>query len=233
MKPIIAITPDIDIDGNTKILKAYIEAIETAGGIPVLLPYTENIDTVISYIDICDGVCFTGGIDVDPKRYFEEKMMWCKDTQDNRDIFDLSVFALAKLKSKPIFAICRGAQLINVALGGMLYQDLAIETNTSIKHTQTEPKFSHSHEVKIIENTPLFGLLGKDRIKINSFHHQAIKELAEGLEVMALADDGIIEAIYMPKYPYLRAYQWHPERICQNDENQKKIFKDFISACEK
>ena len=233
MKPIIAITPDVDTDGNTKILKAYIDAIENAGGTPVLVPYTENMDTLMSFIDLCDGVCFTGGIDVDPKRYFEEKMIWCKETRDIRDIFDLSIFELATKKNKPIFAICRGAQLINVALGGTLYQDIPTEISTSILHTQSEPKFEHSHEVKIVENTPLYALLGKERIKANSFHHQAIKKLGKDLEIMAFADDGIVEAIYMPDYPYLRAYQWHPERICQNDEKQKKLFEDFILACKK
>lgn len=233
MKPIIAVTPSVDLDGNTSILRAYITSIEDAGATPVLLPYTKNIGTLISFIDLCDGICLTGGIDIDPKRYFEEKMSWCNDTQDNRDVFDLSVFALAIQKNKPIIGICRGAQLINVALEGTLYQDIKAQTNTSILHTQTEPKFEHSHEVKIVENTPLFELLGKDRIRINSFHHQAIKTLGEGLRVMALADDGIIEAIYLPNYPYLRAYQWHPERIYQKDENQKRLFEDFILACKK
>ncbi len=231
MQPIIAITPNIDLEGNTSILKSYVSAIENAGGVPVLIPYTDNIDTLFSFIDMCDGVCFTGGIDVDPKRYGEEKMPWCKDTQDNRDIFDLSIFHIARKMKKPILGICRGAQLINVALEGTLYQDIPTEINTSILHSQLEPKFEYSHEINIANDTPLYNLLGKERIKANSFHHQAIKTLGEGLLVMATADDGIIEAIYSSNYKYLRAYQWHPERICLNDNNQKALFTDFIKAC--
>ena len=231
MKPIIAVTPDVDIEGNSKILKSYIEAIEEAGGIPLLLPYTQNIDTLSAFIDACDGVYITGGIDIDPKRYGEIKQPWCKDTQDNRDVFDISIFALAKESNKPIMGICRGAQLINVALGGTLYQDIPTEFQTSIQHVQKEPRFEHSHHVNIVPDTPLFDLLCKERIKANSFHHQAIKKLGDGLLPMATADDGIIEAIYEPGYKYLRAYQWHPERICKEDENQQKIFKDFILAC--
>ena len=230
-KPRIAVTQNINSDGTTSILPQYIEALEHAGAEVILLPYTDNPGEIIDLVRVYDGICFTGGVDVDPKRYFEEKTRWCGETEDKRDLFELGVFFIALQENKPILGICRGLQLINVALGGTLYQDIPSMCITDISHTQSESKFEYSHEVNVIKYTPLHRLVGSERIKANSFHHQAIRELGEGLEIMAQADDGIIEAVYSPNYLYLRAYQWHPERICHNDEKQQLIFNDFISIC--
>ncbi len=230
-KPKIAVTQNIASDGTVSILPQYIEALEDAGAEVVLMPYTDNPSEIISMVKEVDGICFTGGIDVDPKRYFEEKLSWCGETDDKRDLFELGVFFAATQENKPILGICRGMQLINVALGGTLYQDIPTEYASKMNHAQKEPKFEHSHEVNVIKDTPLYYLIGEERIKANSFHHQSIKKLGEGLETMATADDGIIEAVYAPNYRYLRAFQWHPERIYQIDRKQVLIFQDFINAC--
>ena len=230
-KPIIAVTQNINSDGATSILPQYIEALENAGAEVMLLPYTDKPSEIVDMLQKSDGACFTGGIDVDPKRYFEEKMSCCGDTEDKRDLFELGLFFVAMQENKPILGICRGLQLINVALGGTLYQDIPSMCITDISHTQSEPRFEHSHEVNVIKDTPLYSLVGAERIKANSFHHQAIKDIGEGLEIMAQADDGIIEAVYAKNRKYLRAYQWHPERIYQIDKNQALIFEEFISAC--
>ena len=128
--------------------------------------------------------------------------------------------------------ICRGIQLINVALGGTLYQDIATECPSEISHQQSEPKTLPSHEVKIISDTPLMELICKKRMIANSFHHQAIKALGEGLLVTAYSRDGIIEAIYYNGESYIRGYQWHPELLYTNAEN-KAIFDNFIKYCKK
>lgn len=133
--------------------------------------------------------------------------------------------------SKPILAICRGAQLVNVALGGTLYQDIPSEVPTKILHKQSEPDFSPSHDVKIMNNTPLYEMMRTEQIKGNSFHHQAIKALGKGLEIMAIAEDGIIEGVYSSGKQYVRAYQWHPERLFDTDAQSRMIFEDFIHAC--
>ena len=230
-KPRIAVTQNINSDGTVSILPQYTLTLENAGADVVLLPYTDKPSEIIEMVKSVDGICFTGGADVDPKRYFEEKMSCCGETEDKRDLFELAVFFVATEENKPILGICRGMQLINVAMGGTLYQDILTEYVSDIAHIQKEGKFEHSHEVNVINGSPLYNLLGNERIKINSFHHQAIKKLAEGLDVMARADDGIIEAVYASEYKYLRAYQWHPERIYQIDKNQALIFEDFINAC--
>ena len=125
-------------------------------------------------------------------------------------------------------AICRGLQLANVALGGTLYQDLPSQFNSKLSHKQTQGKFEPSHCVFVQERTPLFQTVGKNQMVSNSFHHQAIKELAEGLAVMAKTEDGLIEAVYWTRTQYFRAYQWHPERLCDVDLDNQKLFKEFI-----
>jgi putative glutamine amidotransferase len=132
---------------------------------------------------------------------------------------------------KPILGICRGGQLINVALGGTLWQDLPSQFPSEIHHVQKEEKFATSHSVSILPDTPLAAITGKNRITANSFHHQAAHKLGEGLRVMALADDGVVEAMYLPGHPFLWALQWHPERIYDIDADARALFTSFIEAC--
>ena len=232
-KALIGILPSLNNEQTISLQKPYIKAIYLAGGMPIVIPFTEDEKILDSYIDMCDGILFSGGIDVSPELYREKRSEKCEEGCLIRDEFELLVFEKSLYKFKPIMAICRGMQLINVALGGTLYQDIPSEYITDMKHSQGDSKFVHSHEVNVLETTPLYTLLEQNRIRINSFHHQCIKELGRLLEVMATADDGIIEAVYMPSYRYLRAYQWHPERLCEIDKNQIKIFEDFVSECQK
>ena len=127
--------------------------------------------------------------------------------------------------------ICRGAQLINVALGGSLYQDIPSEISTDISHRQKESGEISTHEIRILSDTPLMELIGEEKIAVNSFHHQSIKALGEGLEVMAFAEDGIVEAVYFNGENYLIGYQWHPEKLRDTDQYKKLLFNDFIKAC--
>ena len=231
MRPIIGVLAEIDNELSTRVKNPYIHAIERSGGIPVLFPYVDDGETVERLVDICDGFFFTGGADIDPKHYGEEPRETVVNVQKHRDEFEFNVFQKVINTSKPILAICRGAQLINVALGGTLYQDIPSEVDTKIAHRQSESKFSPSHDVRIMVDTPLYETTQAERIKANSFHHQAIKALGKGLEIMAVAEDGIIEAVYLPGRQYVRAYQWHPERLFETDLENRMIFKDFINAC--
>ena len=227
---IIASAKDVDDLTSTT---TYPKAIEQAGGTPIVLPCGENFEMYDRFIDLCDGFLFTGGCDIHPARYGEEILPACGNIQDHRDTIELAFFERAIQTDKPMIAICRGIQLINVGLGGTLYQDIPSQTQTTLVHSQTEGRFAPSHSVTVLENTPLAAMAkGKTRILANSFHHQAIKDLGRGLEVMARADDGIIEAVYLPSKPYFRAYQWHPERLWQIDEDNLAIFTEFVKACQ-
>lgn len=231
MKPIIGILAEVADDLTTAVNNTYISAINASGGASVLLPYTTDDEAIDRFIDICDGFLFSGGADIEPERYGETPSPFCGVTRPYRDELDFKTFYKVMATDKPILAICRGLQLVNVALGGTLYQDIRTEVNTAMFHRQTEPATSPSHEVNVTPGTPLHTLMEKTRITANSFHHQAVKKLADGCKIMATADDGIIEAIYLDGERYLRAYQWHPERLCDINEDNHRIFDDFIKAC--
>ena len=229
MKPIVGIFAEIDDEKAARVMHAYVHAIEIAGGTPLLLPYIEDDEVLARAIALCNGIFFTGGPDIEPKRYGEETDPLCGTVCIYRDDLEFRAFAHAMAAKKPILAVCRGAQLVNVALGGTLYQD--ITAWTTLQHRQCEPKTAHSHGVRVIENTPLAALAGASYIPANSFHHQAVKDLGEGLRVMAESDDGVIEAFCLEGAHYIRAYQWHPERLVGHDEVERSIFEDFVAAC--
>ena len=229
MKPIIAITASYK-EESYRLFSTYASAIQKAGGIPVILPfYTEENDAK-RVLAACDGVLLSGGADIDPKYYGEEILNGTVEIGRVRDGVEFTVFKLAREAKKPIMAICRGLQVVNVALGGSLYQDLPTQYESDVKHAQDAPKTEPSHSVNVVKDTPLFSITRSERITGNSFHHQAIKQLGCGLIPMAYADDGIIEAVYTDDGGYLRAYQWHPERLYDIDEKTRLIFSDFINA---
>lgn len=231
MTPIIAILGAIDDERTLSLKGAYAHAIEKFGGLPIVIPYTENEEALDGYIELCDGVLFSGGCDVEPKNFGEETKAACGKIQLFRDSLELSFFKKAFEAKKPIMGICRGAQLINVALGGSLYQDIPSEISTDISHRQKESGEISAHEIRILSDTPLMELIGEEKIAVNSFHHQSIKALGEGLEVMAFAEDGIVEAVCFNGENYVIGYQWHPEKLRDTDQYKKLLFNDFIKAC--
>ena len=232
MKPIIGITPEIAEDGKVSLNYAYTHAIEAAGGIPLVLPCTEDEGLLDRLANLCHGFCFSGGEDIEPARYGEEKHPKCGTPALRRDAFDFTMFRKGLATGKPILGICRGGQLINVALGGTLWQDLPSQFPSGIHHVQKEEQFATSHDVAVLPGTPLAALTGKNRITANSFHHQAAHKLGDGLKVMAQADDGVVEAMYLPGHRFLWALQWHPERIYDIDADARALFRSFIEACQ-
>ena len=229
--PLIGIVPAVNEERDSSVFYPYIYCIERAGGTPVVLPFVERVDTLLPLLEICDGFLFIGGIDVEPCRYGEDPLPACGATISLCDDHGFRIFEAVRATGKPILGICRGAQLINVAMGGTLYQDLPTQAPSDLLHRQQEEKFEFSHEVLLTEDAPLHSLIGKDRIRGNSFHHQAVKDLGKGLAVMAHAADGVIEAIYAPDHPFLWGIQWHPERLCDKSEDNQAIFDRFLSLC--
>lgn len=230
MIPKIGLIANIDKDLKLNMYGDYGQAIEISGGLPLVLPFIEDEELIDAFIDACDGFLFTGGADIEPNRYGETQKHTCGEIEFARDKLEVSVIGKALLSNKPIFAICRGLQMINVVMGGTLYQDIPTEFETDISHRQAEDKYEPSHPIFVVKDTPLFRLVNKEVMVGNSFHHQGIKHLAIGLKIMARAKDGMIEAVYAPDKTYLRAYQWHPERLCKDADN-KTMFDEFIKAC--
>ena len=230
-KPVIGIVGAIGLNDQTYLLQNYVRALEHAGAAVVLLPYTKSISSMQWFAKACNGFLFAGGVDIAPWRYGEEKMEQCGEITPLRDEFELSVFDLLFQTDKPILGICRGCQLINVALGGTLVQDIPTQCCSTLTHRQGLPHHLPVHGVSIEKNSALYALLGQARIAVNSLHHQAVKELGRGLCSMAQADDGVIEAFCSAEHGFLWGIQWHPERSVETDENSRKLFDAFVAAC--
>lgn len=227
-KPIIGLTAAYDQEKQTfRLGTEYFRSVQAAGGLPLLLPITPNEALWQPYLANIDGFIFTGGCDITPKFYGAQTQPFCGETQDFRDSFELSLLKAALAHNKPVLAICRGHQLVNVAFGGTLYQDLSTEKPSTIVHRQPEPYETPTHDVMLDGSSPLARLLG-NRIRVNSFHHQAIADLGNGLVAVGYSEDGLIEAVLSPETPMLLSVQWHPERLYQTESSARALFEQLV-----
>jgi putative glutamine amidotransferase len=233
MKTAIGIFPSIRKDGTFALYEKYTDAIIANGALPIVIPHVAeaNADILYALMDKCDGFLFTGGNDIDPALYGIKKWDTCGETTVKRDAFELLAFKYAMSSGKPILGICRCCQLINVALGGTLVQDIPTAHKSAIRHTSDSVENPTYHEIDIPDNSPLLKLSVVPRVKINSFHHQCVDKLGEGLKILAVSSvDGIPEGVYLDSDRYLIGVQWHPERNYKESEFDAAIFKDFIEV---
>lgn len=229
-KPIIGIVPLFDeYKDSYWMLPGYMLSIEKCGGIPIMLPLITNKENIKKLTKYCDGFLFSGGHDVNPNLYKEEKSNKCHNICVERDEMETILFEEIIKEDKPLLAICRGIQIINVLLGGSLYQDL--QTQKGLNHVQKPPYDINFHKVDIIKDTPLYNLLNLNEIGVNSYHHQAIKDLAVNLKPMAVSKDGLIEGVYLEDKKFVWGLQWHPEFNYEKEETSIKIIKEFINKC--
>jgi len=232
--PIIGITLDSEEPGGYSKLpwyalrKNYAEAVTLAGGTPVLLPH--HADLAPAYLDMIDGLVLTGGaFDVDPALFGAASRHPTVTLKAERTRFELAIVKGAVERKKPILGICGGQQLLNVALGGTLIQHIPDEVTAPLAHEQPNPRTEPGHDVTISPNSLLKKIVGQDTIPVNSAHHQAVKDVAPGCIVNALAQDGVIEGLELIGHPYCIGVQWHPEyHISPADA---AIFTAFIAAC--
>jgi len=234
--PVIGLLPLWDEEKNSLwMLPGYMDGIKHAGGLPVMLSLTSDKTQISQIARSVDGLLFTGGHDIFPGLYGEETSVHCGLICKERDDMEALLFTEAVLNMDlPAFGICRGLQLMNVVLGGTLYQDLPTQhkSKIAINHQQLPPVDAPSHWMEITKNSPLRTLFGSKSIEVNSTHHQGIKDLSPALECMATADDGLIEAVYMPDKKFVWAVQWHPE-LTLYDENSHLLFDAFVGVCGK
>lgn len=226
MKPVIGITCRhfVETGGNEyRVAAGYIEAVEKAGGIPLVLPPVH--DRAAFPVSICQGFLLSGGGDPDPRLYGEEDHPRLGTVDRNRDRWEIYLIRRALRQKIPVFGICRGLQMINVALGGSLYQDLPDQAGI-YGHCQESPAEKVSHRVWVEEGTLLYKIIKRERIWTNSHHHQAVKEVAPGLVVSARTGDGVVEALEGSGGSFLLAVQWHPERLASS--GARKLFAAFV-----
>jgi len=217
-KPLIGISSSRTSSGSSLVSETYIHAVRLAGGIPVLLPQTRDSLAAEELITRCDGIIFSGGEDIAPARYGEKVWNGTVEVDSLRDVSDLLLARTAVRLRKPVFGICRGAQLMNVVLGGTLYQDLPSQVGTV--HSDT------THRILVKGGSFLSRLMKKDTLTVNSYHHQAVKDPAPGVCISARAEDGVVEAF---EADGVMAVQFHPEKaIKKGDTSWLPLFQEFI-----
>jgi putative glutamine amidotransferase len=215
----------------------YVEGIAEAGGLPVVLPPVVGAWGAEALLDGLDGLLLSGGSDLDPGYYGEEAVPELGVTVPERDAFEMSLVEHALRRGIPILGICRGMQVLNVALGGTLYQDLPSQMDHSVLlgHRQETPKWQPTHEVEVDGGSQAAEIMGTDELKVNSYHHQAVKDLASGLVAVAHAPDGVVEAVEWGDLSqrWLLGVQWHAEAMRDAGSEHRNLFAAHVSAAER
>ncbi|WP_421664212.1 gamma-glutamyl-gamma-aminobutyrate hydrolase family protein [Lysinibacillus telephonicus] len=233
MKPIVGLTMTKS-DKKYSLNAPYVQSILDAGGVPLCIPFgvEKDVDQLISTLD---GLLLTGGVDIHPHFFNEEPHLNLGEVSLRRDQVEIALAKVALKKKLPIFAICRGIQLLNIVLGGGLFQDINTQFEKEpLLHNQKAERHEASHFVTINSESLLYKIIGNDKIAVNSLHHQAIKDVPHVLLITAKASDGIVEAVELKDYPFCIAVQWHPEEMAvAGDKHSKALFAEFIQACTK
>jgi putative glutamine amidotransferase len=233
--PLVGITTSITVGAvpeRAYVNGAYIRAVQEAGGIPVLLTPHFTPEVQAALWQRLDGLVLTGGGDIAPGRFGEARHPTVDEVSPARDELEIDLTRRAVADAVPLFAICRGIQVLNVALGGRLVQDLPSEWPNALSHSQTAPRHQPTHAVKVMgEGTHLGRLLGTLELDVNSMHHQAIKQLGEGLREVAWAPDGVVEGVEMPGDDrFVLGVQWHPEELVAHDQAARNLFTAIVDA---
>lgn len=217
------------------ILSDYMRSLTEAGAAPVLLCPDMTPEELNACVNRLDGLMLAGGNDVDPNLYGQEPVSALGEVNPRRDRFETALIRAFLQAKKPIFGICRGIQAMNVALGGALWQDLP----SQYRRPDGRPPMAHQqtclgqypfHRVTVADHSLLKRVLGVDALDVNTFHHQAVSVQAPGCVASAVADDGVIEAIELPGYPFVLGVQWHPERMTPADPQARRLFEAFVEA---
>jgi putative glutamine amidotransferase len=233
-KPLIGLTPSHDMEsGDVKARPTYMRALKAAGAIPVVMPLDASEEDLKQLSQDLDGFLFTGGPDVHPFLFGEETQAHCGNVSPARDQMEISLLPMIMELQKPILGICRGIQVLNIALGGNIWQDIPSQVTRDFPLAHSQP-FSYDmpcHTVALTEGSLLAQISESSSIEVNSMHHQAVKDLAPGLIASAYSTDYLIEALEMPDYPFFIGVQWHPEYLWEKNKEAFRLFQTFVKAC--
>ena len=218
----VAVTAGIRLDGDTsrvRLTAAYVNALESAGLIPLIVPPLSKADAAAAILDSVAGLVLTGGGDIDPSMYGEKRHEKVRSVNLERDTTEAALIEQAKERRTPVLAICRGIQMLNVALGGTLVQDIPSQVETTIDHDEDSPRDRRSHEIDIDSGSLIAQAVGTTHCTVNSFHHQSVKRVAAGMHVTARSPDGVIEGMESSDADWwVLAVQWHPEEMTRSPE---------------
>lgn len=240
-RPLIGISPDTESSGKRaprgegvrlyQLDDHYARAVLEAGGMPMMLPLLPRRSDIRRILARLDGVLVSGGdFDIHPAHYGEAPIQALGRINEERTDFELELIDLALERSRPLLGVCGGAQAINVALGGTLYQDIVTQIPAALEHQRGGARRPRGHRVVIRDDTLLRKIVGRSRLKTNTTHHQSVRRLGKGLIANAAAEDGVIEGIESRNHGFVLGVQWHPERLVK-DASHKRIYAAFVAAC--
>ncbi len=229
-RPVIGVTASRDERGTLSVGREYLESVLRAGGLPLIVPYVEGDEPIREIAERIDGLLLTGGGDIDPAWFGEEPIPGLGWVDPGRDHLEIFLIRRMLEERKPILAICRGCQILNVAAGGDMFQDLYRQREDLLQHQQKAPRSHLSHSVEVAEGSLLHRIAGSTDIKVNSFHHQAVRKLAPGFIACATAKDGVIEGVESVRHPFVLGVQWHPEHLVETDAVSRRLFEAFVQA---
>ena len=220
-RPVIGITTDnSDTEERYLSTMTYAAAVERAGGLPLLIPFGVDHGLIQQYVDLLDGICFSGGNDMNPVRYGEEWHPKVNRMDERRERFEFALIAEIEQRRTPALGVCFGSQLMNVYRGGSLIQFLPEQGPPgTLEHRYLKDKGLTRHSVKVDPQSQLGRAIGSTEVSVNTYHKQAVKQIGRGLRVVATAPDGVIEAFEDPSLPMFVAVQWHPERLIDEAEH--------------
>lgn len=235
MKPVIGVTTNSECSDGfyyQKLNEWNLRAISDNGGIPFMFQITNDDEIIEKYLEMVDGIYFTGGNDINPQYYGEDPAKGLGTLDCARDEFEIKLYRKAAEKDIPILGVCRGSQIMNVAAGGKLYQDVNTQVNDVNKHNYSSFGAYEYHNADICTDSKLYEILKVKELKVNSYHHQSVKEVAKGYKIVASARDGIVEAIESEEMTFAVGIQWHPEVMYYKYPIHADIFKAFLRQCE-
>ncbi len=237
MRPLIGIPCQADyregsgrpIYGNNR---TYVHALENAGGIPVLIPMLNDVSLLEPLLMRLDGLLLSGGVDIDSGQYHEDAHLHLGEVDLRLDELELSLVRWALRENLPVLGICRGMQLLNVALGGSLYQDLESQKEEAIVHCRRElPRNTLIHNVHVVEGSQMEKVLGTNEMWMNSLHHQSVKDLGRNVQISGRSADGVAELLEVSGYPFVMGIQGHPEELYSSEPVCANLFSAFVAAC--
>lgn len=230
---LIGLTAALDDNVQRSLLNLdYTQSVLRGGALPLVLPICTDEKALDAMFDAVDALVFTGGADVAPSLYGEEKLPFCGELCPDRDQMEIHLLRRALNEGKPFLAICRGFELFNIILGGTLYQDIAQQMSDEIYHPRYETPRTKVHGMNVVKGSLLHTVTGLDTFEVNSRHHQGVKTVGKGLVVSATAPDGLVEGLELPDHPLAFGIQWHPEALSDRYPEALAIFKLLTARAE-
>lgn len=232
LKQLIGVTTSASYNASTvfSVNRDYPDALVRAGAVPVMLPVLDDEKLLREYTEQLDGLLVIGGCDITPELYGQENRA-CFEPDPLRDREECFLTQAFVGMDKPVLGVCRGAQLLNCAFHGTMIQDIHAEVPGALRHTRDDRQGEAVHRVRIVKESLLYEILGKEEIGVNSRHHQAADRIGEGFSVCAEAEDGVTESIWMPEKRFVLGVQWHPETMAAEHAEMQRIFDWFVRAC--